>query len=143
MTFFHGGREVTVELSDTKLLPSEDLEDLWQWNRRAMLDFIGHAQTGIRGIVTGIGNQPLTARVEVLGVDREFDGSIVRTDENVGDYHRLLLPGLYDLRFEAIGYQPREIYGIAVADGPATVIDVELHQQRIRRPTGRLMPQFK
>ena len=28
MTFYHGGREVTIELSTTKLLPADELENL-------------------------------------------------------------------------------------------------------------------
>ncbi len=140
MTFFHGAREITVELSATKLLPADQLDDLWQWNRRALLDFLTHAHEGIRGRVTDAAGAPLSATIEVLGVDRESDGSAVRTDPAVGDYHRLLLPGLYDLRVEATGYHTRELYGIAVTDGEATVVDVTLDQRLIRRPSGRKIP---
>ena len=140
MTFFHGGREITVELSATKLLPADQLDDLWQWNRRALLDFLTHAHEGIRGLVTDAAGAPLAATVEVLGVDRESDGSTVRTDPAVGDYHRLLLPGLYALRIEANGYHAREIYGIAVTDGGATVVDVTLDRDLVRRPSGRMIP---
>ena len=140
MTYFHGGREITVELSATKLLPADQLDDLWQWNRRALLDFLTHAHEGIRGLVTDAAGAPLAATVEVLGVDRESDGSTVRTDPAVGDYHRLLLPGLYDLRFEAAGFLAWEIYGIAVTEGGATVVDVTLDKRLIRRPSGRMIP---
>ena len=139
MTFFHGGREVTVELSRTKLLPADELDNLWQWNRRALLDFIAHAHEGIRGVVTDPNGTPLEATIEVVGVDREEDGSMVRTDPEVGDYHRLLLPGLYDLRIEAADFQPREIQGIAVINGEATTVDVVL-QRVIRRPSRRTWP---
>jgi hypothetical protein len=139
MTFFHGGREVTIELSRTKLLPADELDDLWLWNRRALLDFIAHAQEGIRGIVTDANATPLEAAIEVVGIDREEDGSMVRTDPTVGDFHRLLLPGLYDLRIEAADFQPHEIHGIAVINGEATVVDVVL-QRVIRRPSRRTAP---
>ena len=141
MTFFHGGREVTVELSRTKLLPADELNDLWLWNRRALLDFIAHAQEGIRGVVTDENGTPLEATIEVLGVDREEDGSMVRTDPAVGDYHRLLLPGLYDLRIKAHGFLPHVISGVAVSDGEATTIDVVLYRQLVRRPSRRIAPQ--
>jgi hypothetical protein len=140
MTFFHGGREITVELSATKLLPADQLDDLWHWNRRALLDFLSHAHEGIRGRVTDADGAPLAATVEVLGVDREADGSTVRTDPAVGDYHRLLLPGLYDLRVEATGYRTRELYGVAVPDGAATIVDVSLDRDLVRRPSGRMIP---
>jgi len=140
MTFFHGGREVTIEVSETKLLPSEELDDIWLWNQRALLDFIAHAHQGIRGVVSDRNGAPLAATIEVVGVDREEDGSMARTDAEVGDFHRLLLPGLYDLRIEAEGYYSREIRGIAVTAGEATVVDVVLHPALIRRPSRRLTP---
>jgi len=141
MTFFHGGREVTIELSEAHLLPADELDDLWQWNRRALLDFIAHAHEGIRGVVTDPNGTPLAATIEVLGVDREEDGSMARTDPAVGDFHRLLLPGLYDLRIEAPGFRPHENRGIAVSDGGATAVDVVLYRQLIRRPSRRIAPQ--
>ncbi len=39
MTFFRGGRELTVEISATKLLPSDRLEDLWIGNRAGIFRF--------------------------------------------------------------------------------------------------------
>ncbi len=138
MTFFHGGREVTIEISETNLLPAEELDDLWSWNRRALLDFIAHAHQGIRGIVSDRNGTPLAATIEVVGVDREEDGSMARTDPAVGDFHRLLLPGLYDIRIEANGYHAQEIDGVAVIDGEATVVDVTLYPSVIHRPSRRL-----
>jgi len=140
MTYFHGGREVTVELSEANPFPAEDIDRLWSWNRRALLDFIAHAQEGIRGIVTDPDGGPLAATVEVLSVDREEDGSVVRTDPAVGDFHRLLLPGLYDLRIEADGHRPKLVRGVTVADGEATEIDVVLYPLSVRRPARRAGP---
>jgi hypothetical protein len=140
MTFFHGGREVVIEISETKLLPSEELDELWAWNRRALLDFIGHAHQGIRGIVTGSRGEPLAATIEVIGLDRPEDGSEVRTDQALGDFHRLLLPGLYDLRIVADGHHPQEVFGIAVIDGQLTEIEIELDPILSRRPWSRVAP---
>jgi hypothetical protein len=141
MTFFHGGREVTIEVSETKLLPADELEDLWLWNRRALLDFVAHAQNGIRGVVTDPDGTPLAATIEVVGVDRVEDGSMVRTDPAVGDFHRLLLSGLYDLRIKAHGFLPHVISGVAVSEDEATTVDVILNPQLIRRPSRRVAPQ--
>jgi hypothetical protein len=127
-------------VSETKLLPSEELDALWSWNRRALLDFIAHAHQGIRGVVSDRVGAPLAATIEVVGVDREEDGSMARTDPAVGDFHRLLLPGLYDLRIEANGYHSREIQGIAVTEGEASVVDVVLNPMSIRRPLRRIVP---
>jgi len=113
---------------------------MWQWNRRALLDFVAHAHRGIRGVVTDPSGKPLAATIKVLGLDREEDGSKARTDPAVGDFHRLLLPGLYDLRIEATGYRAREIRAVAVVDGEATEIEVVLNPVLVRRPTGRRTP---
>jgi predicted deacylase len=140
ITYFHGGREVTVELSHTKMLPADRLEDLWHWNRRALLDFMDHAHAGIRGIVSDQRGRPVAATVTVLEVDRAEDGSSVRTDPDVGDYHRLLLPGLYDLEFHADGCLPSRFYGIAVSDGQASRLDVALWCGALPRASRRLAP---
>jgi hypothetical protein len=65
---------------------------------------------------------------------------MARTDPDIGDFHRLLLPGLYDLRIEAAGYHSLEIPGIAVIEGEATVVDVVLYPSLVRRPFRRLVP---
>jgi hypothetical protein len=140
MTYFHGGREVTIELSETKLLPSDELEAMWSWNRRALLDFLAHAHDGIRGIVTDPDGAPLAATVTVIGVDRGEDGSVVRTDPAVGDFHRLLLPGLYDLWIESNGYRPRLVRGVAVAEAEATDVTAVLYPKLDRRPPRRSAP---
>jgi hypothetical protein len=49
-----------------------------------------------------------------------------------------VLPGAYDLRFSAPGFESEEVGGIAVIDGPATVVDVTLHRGPPRRSGGRL-----
>ncbi len=140
MTYFHGAREVTIELSRTKLQPAENLDNLWQWNRRALLDLLTHAHEGVRGLVTDPDGSPLAATIEVVGHDTVADNSFVRTDPAVGDYHRLLLPGTYDLRFTAPGYVPYEVGGVAVSDGPATVVDAVLHPRPTRRAMRRVRP---
>ena len=65
---------------------------------------------------------------------------MARTDPAVGDFHRFLLPGLYDLKIEATGFHAREISGVAVIEGETTVVDVVLYPSLIRRPLRRLTP---
>ena len=50
----------------------------------------------------------------------------VFTDPEVGDYHRMLLPGTYTLTVSAQGHEDRTIPDLVVADGPATRLDVSL-----------------
>lgn len=130
MTFFRGGREVTVELSSTKLLPSEQLETIWTANRRAVLGFIGAARQGIHGaVVDAVGGRPLTAQIEVIGLDTTDARSAVGTDPAAGDFHRLLNPGRYDLRVSALGRKTLTITGVEVPeDGPYPHLEIMLER---------------
>ncbi len=126
MTWFRGDRETTIEISSTKLLPASQLDDHWNWNRAALLGYLGQARDGIHGLVTDPGGQPLDARVEIVGHDTAADNSYAITDPDVGDYHRLLLPGSYHVLITAVGYEPAEFYGVTVPAGGSTVLDAVL-----------------
>jgi len=137
MTFWHSAREVTIELSHTKSPPASELDDLWSWNRNALLDFIGRAREGLHGVVTGSDGQPLDAVVELLGYDSVADNSFVATDPDVGDFHRLVLPGSYTVRISAEGYHSTVIDNVVVSSDAPTVIDAVL-QPAIATITGRV-----
>jgi hypothetical protein len=126
MTWFRGGREVTIEISSIKLIPASQLDDHWNWNRAALLGYLGQARDGIHGLVTDPGGQPLDARVEIVGLDTAADNSYALTDPDVGDYHRLLLPGTYNVLITATGYEPAEFFGVTVPAGGSTILDAVL-----------------
>lgn len=130
MTFFRGGREVTVELSSTKLLPSEQLEIIWTANRRAVLGFIGAARQGIHGaVVDAVGGRPLTAQIKIIGLDTTDARSAVGTDPAAGDFHRLLNPGIYDLRVSAMGRKTQRVTGVEVPEnGPSPTLEILLER---------------
>ncbi|MHC4770012.1 MAG: carboxypeptidase regulatory-like domain-containing protein [Planctomycetota bacterium] len=87
-----------------------------------MLAYIENCLIGVRGLVTDEAlGQPLGATVTVVGRDLE-----VYTDPDVGDYHRMLLPGTYDFTFEAEGYDPLTLTEVVVNEGAATRVDVIL-----------------
>lgn len=122
--WFAAGREVTIEVSDQKNPPAVQLPTFWQANRLALVGFVEQALAGVRGLVLDGCGRPVAATVTVLGHD--FDHSEVRTDPAVGDYHRLLAPGVYALRFEGAGFAPVEVSGVVVDGGPATRLDVSV-----------------
>ncbi|MCK4338484.1 MAG: carboxypeptidase regulatory-like domain-containing protein, partial [Candidatus Cloacimonetes bacterium] len=124
MNYFQACREVTIELSDTKLLPASQLPAHWEYNKRSFINYIDNVLYGIRGVVTDSLNNPLDAMITV--VDHDFDSSEVFTDPDIGDYHRMLLPGTYDLTFSSYGYIPQTITDIAVVDTGATIVNVTL-----------------
>jgi hypothetical protein len=126
MNYFHSCREVTIEISDTKLLPESQLPAHWEYNWRSFLNYMENVMYGIRGIVTDDQGNPIEAEITILGHD--FDNSEVFSDPDIGDYYRMLLPGRYDVRFSAEGYLPQIFYNVRVNEFAATVLNVQLQQ---------------
>jgi len=125
MNYWRGCREVTIELSNTKLLSASLLPAHWGYNRISFFDWFRQANFGIRGIVTDSATAlPVAATISVIGHD--FDSSEVYTDPDVGDYYRMIEAGTYSLRFTADGYTAKTVTGINVTDFNSTVVDVEL-----------------
>lgn len=116
--------EVTIELYDTKWPDPSVLPGLWEDNREAMLAYMDQCHRGIRGLVTDASTgQPLAATVSLLEIGKD-----VYTDPDVGDYHRMLLPGTYTVQFSAEGYWPQTFSDVEVVADSATRLDVQLHQ---------------
>jgi len=120
MTYFQHCREVTIEISDTKLLPEAELTAYWEYNRVALLNYMAAALTGIRGEVR-YGSEPLEVQVGI--VDHEKDNSWVFSDADLGDYYRLCLPGVYDLEFSNDLFT-KVIRQISIEPGNATTVNV-------------------
>lgn len=123
ITWWHGGREVTIELWNTKNPPGSALPARWTNNREGMLRYMEYTLRGIRGIVTdALNGAPLRARVDVLSIP----GAPVYTDSVSGNFHRLLRPGTYSIRVSSAGYHPDTVRNIAVSGPSATRADVAL-----------------
>ncbi len=114
--------EVTIELSDIFWPAESTLPGYWADNGESMLSYFEAVHMGARGLVTdAVTGAPVYAAVSVEGNEHR-----VYTDPDVGDYHRMLLPGTYSLTFSAPGYASRTIAGVEVADGATTRLDVRL-----------------
>jgi carboxypeptidase D len=118
---YRGCLEVTIEMSRAGYPDASTFDAYWEENRDAMLAYLDLARMGIHGVVTNEETgEPLKAEIRVVGIDR-----IVFTDPDIGDYHRLLLPGEYVIHFTAAGYQSAAYSVIVGADEPG-VLDVAL-----------------
>lgn len=119
---YMGCNSVTIELGNTKEPATSQIPSLWGDNRPAMLAYVETSLIGVRGIVTdATTGMPLAATVSVAG-----RGHDIYTDPDVGDYHRMLLPGNYSLNFSAAGHDALSVSNVAVLSGPATRLDVAL-----------------
>ncbi|TSA25124.1 T9SS C-terminal target domain-containing protein [bacterium] len=134
MNWFQACREVTIEISNTKLLPESQLDAHWIYNKRSFIKYIQNVYYGIRGIVTDSLGNPLDAMIMVG--DHDFNNSEVFTDPDVGNYHRMLSPGVYDITVSAYGFIDQTITNITVTDTGATRVDVELQEAQTIDITG-------
>jgi subtilisin-like proprotein convertase family protein len=120
---WRGAKEVTLEISTVKWPSGSQLPQFWLDNKEAMLSYLERAGEGVRGIVRdAVTGAPLPARVHVVG-----NAVDTFTDPDVGDFHRLLLPGDYALEISAPGHAGARVGDVFVgAVAPATRVDVDL-----------------
>ena len=141
MNFYQQCREVTVELSDTKIIPESSLVDHWLYNRDALLDFLTQGTYGFTGLVkdSSTGN-PIEATVTIVGHDNY--GSHTTSGLSHGDYYRPIKGGgdvnpnttsdnantaTYDILFEAPCYQSFTLTNQSIANNQRVLLpDVSL-----------------
>jgi hypothetical protein len=125
MNYWHHCREVTVEISDIKLLPTSQLLSWWTYNYRSFLNFIEQSQFGFNGIVTDtVTDDPVAAKVFIQLHDK--DNSEVYSRLPSGFYTRPINEGEYDVTFSAPGYFTKTVKNVAVSKRAATILDVQL-----------------
>ncbi|MFD2541753.1 M14 family zinc carboxypeptidase [Lacinutrix gracilariae] len=126
MNYYHQCREVTIELSDTKILAESKLDDYWYYNRDALLDFLTQGTYGFRGAVKDANtNSPIDATITIVGHDNY--GSHTVTDISHGDFYRPIGAGTYDILIEASCYQSVTLTNQTIANAQTvTLADVLL-----------------
>lgn len=119
-----GNNQVTIELSSQKMPDILTLEGLWDDNRESMLAYMETVHCGIKGIVTdSYSGVPLPASIDI-----DNTGHLTYTDPDIGDYHRMLLPGNYTIHVEAAGYKPFSV-PINISGDSSYELDVQLEAE--------------
>ncbi len=96
-------------------------EQAWNYNRDAMLEIIDAADMGLTGVVTNANNgQPIPA---TIWVEEAFWPCFA--DPEIGDYHKILLPGSYIVHYQANGFQ-EEVFSVDIESDEPTVLNVAL-----------------
>jgi len=98
MVYFQGCREVTIELSETKLVAESALPLYWEYNREALVGYLEKGLTGLTGKVADRLGHPLRAEISLLNHDTAQDRSAVWTNPKTGRFYRLCLPGAYSIQ---------------------------------------------
>ncbi|MBZ0203132.1 MAG: T9SS type A sorting domain-containing protein [Ignavibacteria bacterium] len=125
MIYYRHGRESTIEISSTKLLPPTQLPALWNYNYRSLLNYIEQSLYGVNGAITdSVTGLPLKAKVTAVGFD--IDSSEVYSDSLFGKYYRMAIQGNYNLMFTCPGYNSKTISGISVKNDSVTTLNVQL-----------------
>jgi len=138
MNYTGKGREVTMEISATKLLPASQLNAHWDYNYDALLAYLENALYGIHGVVKDAANNPLGATINVVGLDTDY--TKIRTNPALGTFYRYLSPGTYTLEVSVDGYPTQTISNVTVNAGQMTPLTVTFgvvqHEQNITLNAG-------
>ncbi|GBD88354.1 zinc carboxypeptidase precursor [bacterium BMS3Abin03] len=124
MNYFMYSREVTIELSDVKLLPANQLPALWDYNKRSFCNYIKNTLYGVKGLVTDTTNASVKALITVVNHDEM--NSEIYSDSLTGNYIRMLSPGFYSITFSAPDFIPQTINNVVVSNFSTTILNVEL-----------------
>ena len=141
MNYYKHAKEVTVELSVVKTPPTtntgstDEIIDLWNYNKEAYIDYLIEGTYGFRGIVKdAVTGNPIKAKITLVGHDNM--GSWVETELPLGDYYRPINAGTYDILYEADCYQSYTLTNQTIADGQTIVLpDVLLNPASAVVPT--------
>ncbi len=129
VTGYLHGREVTIELDNTKLTPVSGLIALWDYNKRSLLNYMEEAVWGLGGyVVDSLTEVPVAATLRVLAHDDTF--SLTFSDTLTGYFRRPLAPGTWDLEITAAGYDTALLRGVVTARDSLTWLVI-----RLGRPT--------
>jgi hypothetical protein len=124
-TYFHYGREVTIEISTIKTLPVSQLINYWNYNKRSFLNYIEECAYGINGQVTDTTTgAPLNAKIIIAGHDK--DNSFEYSNGTSGWYYRPIAQGDWVLTFTCSGYRPKTISGVSVTNHNTTLLNVQM-----------------
>lgn len=127
VTYFLHGREVTLEVSNQKFPPGDELPYFWYYNYPSMLQYMESSLFGIQGTVRNKANgEPVEAVVRVQ--DHEKDRSYTVSNKITGYFTRLIEPGTWNLEVSAAGYNTIIVTDVTVENDRATRLDIHLDQ---------------
>ena len=124
MNYYAQCREVTVECSKTKTPNASSLPNYWNYNHNSMLAYMEQCLKGIHGTITdAVTGQPIVGASVVINNHDALGSSV--TSHAVGDYHRPIKGGTYQVSYSATGYVAQTL-SVTAVDNQTTVQNVQL-----------------
>ena len=125
MNYYNHCREITLELSNEKLLNSDLLPEHWDYNKDGFIAYLKQVQYGIKGLITdACTGEAIKAKIKIENHDA--DSSFVYSSLPIGNYHRPIKTGIYDIKISAEGYQDKIFNSISVNDEGTVILDASL-----------------
>jgi len=126
MNYYQHTKEITIELSKEKLPKAKKLKSFWSYHRQALLNFIKEANNGLQGLITDTYGNPIEAKITIDNHDNY--NSWVVSNEDLGDYYRLLSQGMYKVTYAAAGYKSQTKY-VLIKHDKKTIQNVVLSHE--------------
>ncbi|RCU56992.1 M14 family zinc carboxypeptidase [Oceanihabitans sediminis] len=135
MNFTHQCKEITIELSNTKLIPSSQLVNHWNYNREALIKYLIQGTYGFQGKVKdALTGTPIEATIKLVGHDAVNSHTVSTLPH--GDFYRPVFAGTYDILIEADCYQSVTLSNQTIANYQTiTLSDVLLTPLTASPPT--------
>lgn len=126
VTYFLRGRELTIELSNTKTISESLITEYWELNKSSLLNYIRQSNYGIRGFVTdSVSGEALEAELSISDYDK-LNSSVFSDSGRDGFFVRYLKAGNYDLVFTKSGYEDYYLNDVVVEDYESLEFDVKM-----------------
>jgi len=104
MNYYYQCKEITIELSNAKTAPTNQLDDHWDYNKEALIEYLIQGTYGFQGQVTDASSgTPVEATITLVGHDAI--GSHTVSSLPFGDFYRPVYAGTYDILIEAPCYE--------------------------------------
>lgn len=114
----------SIEISMLKQPPSSTINSYYQKNKPAMLALVEKAALGISGMVTdSLSGLPVSA---IIMVNQNYP---CYNDPVVGDFHKYLIGGTYNIVVSAPGYVPRTYSNVVVPANGSLSLPVVMQRQ--------------
>lgn len=115
--------EITVEMGCFKFPYDDMIPTLWKQHRFSLLSFMESVHGGVKGVVHDASGEKPVSGAE-LTIIKGGNGKTVTTTL-LGEYWRLLPPGVYKLQILHKNFKPYQ-FDITIDSGPAKVVNISL-----------------